>query len=156
MTEPRLPAGSPLSEPLSEPSTEPSLAPVTWQTLAHAPEPGTLLGQVEDVADGQVILREVFAAADGAQKHPFKFLLLRSGSEIKAYANRCAHFGVPLAVRQEHLVYRPHTSISCNVHYARYRWSDGVCDLGDCEGEALITIPVQVDAQGHIRIAEAA
>ena len=152
MTEPRLPAGTPSSEP----SYEPSLAPVTWQTLAHAPEPGTLLGQVEDVADGQVILCEVFAASDGAQQHPFKFLLLRSGSEIKAYANRCAHFGVPLAVRQEHLKFQPHASIRCNVHYARYRWSDGVCELGDCVGEALITIPVQVDAQGHIRIAVAA
>jgi nitrite reductase/ring-hydroxylating ferredoxin subunit len=67
--------------------------------------------------------------------------------------NRCAHFGVPLAARQDLLIFKPHTSISCNVHYARYRWSDGVCESGDCVGEALLPIPVQVDAQGHICMA---
>ena len=134
----------------------PSPAPATWQTLAHAPRSGALLGHVDDVQDGQILMREIFANTDSAQQHPFKILLLRSGTEIKAFANRCAHFGVPLAAKQEQLKFQPHISISCNVHYARYRWSDGVCDRGDCEGEALITIPVQVDAQGHIHIASAA
>jgi nitrite reductase/ring-hydroxylating ferredoxin subunit len=134
----------------------PSPAPAAWHTLAHAPRPGTLLGQVDDVQDGQVLMREIFVSSDSAQQQPFKILLLRSGTVIKAYANRCAHFGVPLAAKQEQLIFQPHTSITCNVHYARYRWSDGVCDKGECAGETLITIPVQVDAQGHIRIAEAA
>ena len=140
----------------ASPANSPSPAPASWQTLAHAPLPGALLGHVDDVQDGQVLMREIYADADRAQQHPFKILLLRSGSSIKAYANRCAHFGVPLAARQEQLIFQPHTSISCNVHYARYRWSDGVCDRGECAGEALIAIPVQMDAQGYIRIAEAA
>ena len=131
----------------------PPPAPPLWHTLPHAPAPGTLLGHVEEVPDGQVLLRQVFDAADDAQKHPFKFLLLRSGQSVTAFANRCAHFGVPLAARQEHLKFQPHTSISCNVHYARYRWSDGVCDWGDCEGESLVAIPLHVDAQGAISIA---
>ncbi len=134
----------------------PSPAPATWQTLAHAPLPGALLGHEDDVQDGQALMREIFANAHSAQQQPFKILLLRSGTAIKAYANRCAHFGVPLAAKQEQLIFQPHTSITCNVHYARYRWSDGVCDRGECSGEALITIPVQVDAQGYIRIADAA
>ena len=128
-------------------------APPLWHTLPHAPAPGTLLGHVDEVGDGQVLLRQVFAATDSVQQHPFKLLLLRSGQSVTAFANRCAHFGVPLAAKQEHLKFQPHTSISCNVHYARYRWSDGVCDLGDCEGEALIAIPLHVDAQGAITIA---
>jgi nitrite reductase/ring-hydroxylating ferredoxin subunit len=101
-------------------------------------------------------MHQVFTATDAGQSAPFKILLLRSGSEIKAFANRCAHFGVPLAAQQEQLKFQPHTSITCNVHYARYRWSDGICDKGECEGEALIAIPVQVDAQGRICIAPAA
>jgi nitrite reductase/ring-hydroxylating ferredoxin subunit len=60
---------------------------------------------------------------------------------------------VPLAARQDLLKFQPHESITCNVHYARYRWSDGVCDRGDCLGEALIAIPLQVDEAGLIRIA---
>jgi len=81
--------------------------------------------------------------------------LLRSGAEVKAYANRCAHFGVPLAGKQEHMQFVPHISLVCNVHYARFRWSDGLCDRGDCEGDSLIAIPLDVDAQGTIRIASA-
>jgi nitrite reductase/ring-hydroxylating ferredoxin subunit len=138
---------------MTDPSATASAA-APWQALAHAPLPGTLLGHVDDVPDGQVVMRDIFTSADSAQQAPFRILLLRSGAEIKAYANRCAHFGVPLAARQEQLKFQPHASISCNVHYARYRWSDGVCDRGDCVGEALTAIPVQVDAQGQIRIAQ--
>jgi nitrite reductase/ring-hydroxylating ferredoxin subunit len=144
-----------MTEPSATASTpSPALAP--WQTLTHAPLPGTLLGHLDEVQDGQVLMRDIFASADSTQQQAFKILLWLSGTDIKAYANRCAHFGVPLAAKQDQLKFQPHTSISCNVHYARYRWSDGVCDKGDCEGEALISIPVQVDAQGHIHIAQTA
>jgi nitrite reductase/ring-hydroxylating ferredoxin subunit len=84
---------------------------------------------------------------------PFRVLLLRSGPNVRAFVNRCAHFGVPLAQRQDLLIFQPHTSITCNVHYARYRWNDGVCIAGDCEGESLLPIPVTVDATGRICIA---
>ena len=86
---------------------------------------------------------------------PFRYLLLRSGDTVHAYVNRCAHFGVPLAAKPEQLIFKPHASISCNVHYARYRWSDGFCESGDCAGESLLPIPVVVDAQGQICIAAA-
>ena len=98
-------------------------------------------------------MHTVYDASDLAQAKPFAVLLLRSGAHIQAYVNRCAHFGVPLAAKQALLKFVPHTSISCNVHYARYRWSDGVCDRGDCEGESLIPIPVVMDAHGRICIA---
>ena len=74
---------------------------------------------------------------------------------MTAYVNRCAHFGVPLAARQEQLIFKPHTSITCNVHYARYRWADGVCESGECEGESLIAVPLDVRADGTIHIAAA-
>ena len=94
-------------------------------------------------------------APANAPQPPFRYLLLRTGSVVKAYVNRCAHFGVPLAVRQDLLIFKPHATVSCNVHYARYRWDDGVCESGDCEGESLLAIPVAVDADGRILIASA-
>jgi nitrite reductase/ring-hydroxylating ferredoxin subunit len=115
-----------------------------------------VLGQRALLLDGQVLLRHVFAGADTAQQHPFGILLLRSGLTVTAFVNRCAHFGMPLAVRQEHMQFVPHVSLSCNVHYARYRWSDGVCDRGACVGDALSAIALDVDAQGTIRIASPA
>jgi nitrite reductase/ring-hydroxylating ferredoxin subunit len=131
----------------------PMAAPPAWHTLANAPAPGTLIGHRDGLADGQVLLHQVFAASDSAQQNPYPILLLRSGQQVLAYANRCAHFGVPLAARQDLMQFVPHVSLTCNVHYARYRWSDGVCDRGDCEGESLVPIPLDVDAEGAIRIA---
>lgn len=81
---------------------------------------------------------------DGPTDKPFRLLVLRSGEVVFGYLNRCAHFGVPLAASVERLIFKPHLSISCNVHYARYRWADGYCELGDCEGESLLPVPLTV------------
>jgi len=128
--------------------------PCHWHEVPHAPAPGCVLGQRDTLPDGAPQLGQL--ATGGGPEKPFRYVLMRSGHAVTAYVNRCAHFGVPLAVRQEHLKFEPHQSISCNVHYARYRWSDGVCDRGECEGASLLSIPVVVDANGSICIARAA
>jgi len=127
---------------------------IHWYELPHAPPVGTVLAQRDALDDGQPQMTSVFAPDDAAQARAFKLLLLRSGADVNVFVNRCAHFGVPLAERPEQLIYKPFESISCNVHYARYRWSDGVCDRGDCEGESLVRVPVECDADGMVRIAE--
>ena len=126
--------------------TNPQNEPRIWHDLPHAPALGTVVCKLDTLPDGQATMLTV------GQDPGFKVLLLRSGEVAKAYVNRCAHFGVPLAAKQEQLLFKPHLSVSCNVHYARYRWADGVCESGDCEGEALLPIPVTVDAQGQICI----
>lgn len=97
----------------------------------------------------------VWTGNETASDKPFRYLLLRSGDTVRAYVNRCAHFGVPLAQKQEHLLVQAHTSLTCNVHYARYDWHTGRCLGGDCDGEGLLAIPVAVDTQGHITIGAA-
>lgn len=136
----------------------PRTDPRFWYELPNAPAVGTVLGHRDMLPDGQATLSTIDTIATDPSTpaaRPFRLLLLRSGSEIKAYVNRCAHFGVPLAAKQEHLLFQPHISVTCNVHYARYRWADGVCDQGECVGESLLAIPVEVDAQGQICIAPA-
>lgn len=118
-----------------------------WKTLPHAPEPGAVIGLLADLPDGGVELFDF-----GPAETPFRLLLLRSGDRVFAYVNRCAHFGVPLSANKAHLHFKPHVSVSCNVHYARFRWQDGFCDFGDCEGESLLSVPVAV-CDGEIRIA---
>ncbi len=127
--------------------------PPVWHSLPNAPEPGTSVAMLEELADGQATLRTLPSCGDAALAKPFTLVLLRAGNEVKAFVNRCAHFGVPLAAKQEQLIFKPLLSISCNVHYARYRWSDGVCEYGDCEGEALSPVPLQVSDNGQISIA---
>jgi nitrite reductase/ring-hydroxylating ferredoxin subunit len=119
--------------------------PKHWYELANAPVAGTILGHLNDIADGQVHMVST--------PQTFKVLLLRSADSVHAFVNRCAHFGVPLAARQEQLMFKPHQSITCNVHYARFRWTDGACESGECDGVGLLPIPVECDAGGNIRIA---
>ena len=134
-------------------SMTPPTEPRYWHEVPNAPAPGAVLGNLHTVSDGTPAMLTL--ESPGTEDKPFRYLLLRSGDTVHAYVNRCAHFGVPLAARQEQLIFKPHASITCNVHYARYRWSDGVCELGDCVGESLMPIPVVVDAQGQICIAVA-
>ena len=83
----------------------------------------------------------------------FKLLVLREGNTVRAFANRCAHFGVPLAAQPSQLIQVPLRSITCNVHYAKYRWEDGGCESGECDGESLVPVPITVNAQGQVFIA---
>jgi nitrite reductase/ring-hydroxylating ferredoxin subunit len=101
--------------------------PRHWHEVPCAPLPGTVLGHIRTVADGSATMAETTDAANSDGSGVFRYLLLRSGSEVRAYVNRCAHFGVPLAAQQDLLKFQPHVRITCNVHYAHYRWSDGVC-----------------------------
>lgn len=82
----------------------------------------------------------------------FRLLVLRSGERCLGYENRCPHFQLPLAARDAHLVIQPHESVSCNVHYARFRWEDGHCEAGECVGESLSPVPLAV-VDGEVRFA---
>ena len=118
-----------------------------WKDFPGAPDHGFILASLNDIPDAGAHL---MSTGNGAQ--PYKIILLRSGQDVFAYMNRCAHFGVPLASKVAHLYAKPNTSITCSVHYARYRWHDGVCEQGECVGERLIKIPVVV-VSGNVVVA---
>ncbi|MEI6803859.1 MAG: Rieske 2Fe-2S domain-containing protein [Burkholderiales bacterium] len=123
-----------------------------WNTLPNAPAPGTVLGQRDDFADGQATLLKLPVPGKPATQ-TFGLVVLRDGNALRAYVNRCPHFGVVLAGRQEHLIQTSGVSLSCNVHYARFRWSDGLCESGECVGESLIPVALVVSASGQVCIA---
>ncbi|OYU44616.1 MAG: hypothetical protein CFE44_11990 [Burkholderiales bacterium PBB4] len=124
-------------------------AATPWFELPHAPAPGTVVGTLADFADGAATMAELVSAAGSP---PFKMLVLRQGDQVHAFANRCSHFGVPLAARQAQLIYTPLKSLTCNVHYARYAWRTGACEAGECDGEALSPVPLVLDAHGALRV----
>jgi nitrite reductase/ring-hydroxylating ferredoxin subunit len=112
---------------------------INWFQLPNAPAEGTYVAMLDEIADGSVQLYRF-----GSEDKPFRLLLMRSGQGLVAYVNRCAHFGVPLAETMRHLIFTPHQTLSCNVHYARYRWGDGACVSGECAGEGLIPVSLSV------------
>ena len=98
-----------------------------WSTLPHAPAPGiALLCQRDALPDGQATLWQLDTG--GGPGKAFKLLLLRSGLQVTAFVNRCAH-------------------------YARYRLADGGCDTGECDGEGLIPVPLHIADDGSLSIA---
>jgi nitrite reductase/ring-hydroxylating ferredoxin subunit len=90
--------------------------------------------QFAELADNSVRMFETLLPE---QEKPFRILVLREGEGVRGFENRCPHFGVPLATTQAHLIFQPGISLTCNTHYARFRWDDGLCDRGDCLGESL-------------------
>lgn len=109
----------------------------------------------EDIPDGGARLLAIVEGEpvfDAVPAHVFSLVLARSGAEIRAWVNRCAHFGVPLARKQSQLIFVAGRSISCNVHYARYAWEDGRCLSDECAGEGLVALPLAEEADGTLRI----
>ncbi len=94
------------------------------------------------VPDGGVRMIEVA----GSDLIPIRLLVLREVERVWGFENRCPHFGVPLAAKEKQLIFEAGVSMTCNTHYARFRWRDGVCDRGDCEGEALTVAALSVSA----------
>lgn len=131
---------------------DPSATPRHWHELPNAPAVGTAVLALAELDDGQARLVDL-PAPNGPPEAVFRLILARSGTQVLAYVNRCAHFGVPLAQRQEHLIFTPHERLTCNVHYARYRWKDGSCESGECDGEGLLAVPLVCDDAGLLRIA---
>jgi nitrite reductase/ring-hydroxylating ferredoxin subunit len=130
-----------------------SNSPQHWFDLPRAPAPGTALGPANELPDGQATLLALDTSGGASQ--PFRLLLLRDGAQVRAFVNRCPHFGVPLAAKQSLLISKPGNSLTCNVHYARFRWSDGVCESGECVGEGLMPVPLDVSADGQLYIGAA-
>lgn len=118
-----------------------------WNAQPNAPLPGTHLGAIDDIDDGGVR-----TLALGKMPPFFQLILLRSGLRVFGYLNRCAHFGVPLASQPHPLLFESNKFIQCNVHYARFDWESGLCIAGDCEGDYLEKLPIDV-VDGQIFIA---
>lgn len=115
--------------------------------MPASPPAGTPVCRLDDLPDGGGLM---FAFALPAGE--FRLLVLRSGRQCYGYENRCPHFGIPLAARDDQLILEPHLSVSCNTHYARFRWQDGYCEAGDCAGESLAPVALAVEA-GIVRFA---
>ena len=111
------------------------------------PTPGYEVCALEAIPDGR---GRIFQFS--IEQQEFQLLVLRSGGRCYGYINRCPHFGVPLATCDSQLICESNRWVKCNVHYARFRWQDGFCEAGECEGESLQSVPLEVKS-GKILVA---
>jgi nitrite reductase/ring-hydroxylating ferredoxin subunit len=78
-------------------------------------------------------------------------VVLRRSDETWAYRNLCPHFSIPLN-------YEPNTFwaydaelLMCAHHSAMFRFEDGVCIDGPCQGASLTPVAIRIEA-GHVFI----
>jgi len=113
--------------------------PTIWHEFPGVPVPGSDVCALDDIPDGG---GRMFAFGCGEDK--FRLLVLREHEKCLGYVNSCPHFGMPLARQNKSLIIDPYRSVRCNVHLASFRWQDGYCDSGDCEGASLVSVPLEV------------
>ncbi|MBF0187955.1 MAG: Rieske 2Fe-2S domain-containing protein [Magnetococcales bacterium] len=123
-----------------------------WNDHPEAPPAGMLLCALDEIEDGTAKGIEF-----GDEKDPFRVVVIRHKDQVTAYVNGCRHFeGQPLEAGSKSFLLDEldgeEPGILCRVHYARYRISDGSCTFGECGGDGLTPIPVEVD-DGYIQIA---
>ena len=121
--------------------------PTVWSRHAHAPAAGTALMSLDAIPDGQG--REV---AFGPEHDELSMFIVRRGAAVFGYVNVCPHFSLKLNYKRDQFTTRDGGEIMCSMHYALFRIDDGMCIEGACEGRALDPVPLEITAEGVIRI----
>lgn len=93
--------------------------------LADLPDPGTY----------------EFAVGEG--DWPLRGFIVRQGTRLRAYVNRCPHAGHMLNLKPNRF-FGPGDLLLCSSHGALFEPMTGACVAGPCTGESLEALPVEV------------
>lgn len=89
----------------------------------------------------------------GGGEWPVRGFIVRSGTAVHAYLNRCAHMALPLNMLPDRFLTHDGSLILCTAHGALFEKSTGYCIAGPCNGQSLQRVPVQV-AAGCVMLAD--
>ncbi|AVG40160.1 hypothetical protein LMG6001_05722 [Achromobacter insolitus] len=98
---------------------------------------GAALCWLDDIPDGGSLTVN-FAAQP--------VILLRRGEAVWAYLNRCPHFSVTLDAAHGAVLTYEAQVLMCAHHSALFRFEDGLCIEGPCQGAALDAVPLRQHA----------
>jgi nitrite reductase/ring-hydroxylating ferredoxin subunit len=121
--------------------------PWLWRTRPRAPAPGTVLGRLAEIEDGQA--REYLF---GRGTTVFSMFVVRKGARAFGYLNICPHYSMPLNYRAQEFMNDDGSRIRCSMHFAEYRIEDGFGVAGAGENCWLDPVPVVV-RDGFVAIA---
>ena len=89
----------------------------------------------------------------GGGDWPVRGFVVRSGTAVHAYLNRCAHLALPLNMLPDRFLTHDGSLILCTAHGALFEKGTGYCVAGPCIGQSLQRVPVQV-AAGCVMLAD--
>lgn len=85
----------------------------------------------------------------GSGAWPLQCFLVKVGTEVRGYVNRCAHLALPLNLLPDRFLTYDASMILCTAHGAIFEKASGFCVAGPCAGLSLATIAVRV-ADGYV------
>jgi nitrite reductase/ring-hydroxylating ferredoxin subunit len=115
--------------------------PTLWRLRPRAPMPGTVLGPLADIRDGDA--REyVF----GRGTTVFSMFVVRRGRSVYGYLNICPHYSSPLNYRAGEFLSEDRRFIRCTMHFSEFRIEDGFGVSGAAERCWLDPVPVHIES----------
>lgn len=93
------------------------------------------------------------AFAIGAGDWPLRGFIVRAGSSVQGYVNRCPHAGHPLNLLPDRFLTDDGALILCCSHGALFEKSTGYCVAGPCAGRSLISIELEI-RDGFVLVAD--
>ena len=114
--------------------------PALWRLRPRAPMPGTVLGPLSDIPDGDA-KEYIF----GRGTTVFSMFVVRRGQSVYGYLNICPHYSSPLNYRAGEFLSEDKRFIRCTMHFSEFRVEDGYGLTGAAERCWLDPVPVHVE-----------
>ena len=89
----------------------------------------------------------------GTGDWPLRGFVVRTGTEVRGYVNRCPHAGHPLNLLPNRFLTPDGALILCSSHGALFEKQTGYCVAGPCAGRSLRAVPLEVQA-GFVMLAD--
>jgi nitrite reductase/ring-hydroxylating ferredoxin subunit len=115
--------------------------PALWRLRPRAPMPGTVLGPLVDIRDGDA-KEYVF----GRGTTVFSMFVVRRGRSVYGYLNICPHYSSPLNYRAGEFLSEDRRFIRCTMHFSEFRIEDGFGVSGAAERCWLDPVPVHIES----------
>ena len=104
----------------------------------YATPAGVILGPLDAIADGGA--RNYVLEMRAGRFHGF---VVREGTRVFGYVDRCPHMGLPLAQQLDAYLSPDGELIQCSWHGALFRIDDGACVAGARAGARLRQWPIE-------------
>lgn len=97
--------------------------------------------------------RSARAFTIGRGDWPLRGLVVRAGSEVCGYLNRCPHAGHPLDLVPGRFLTADGSLLLCSSHGALFEKATGCCVAGPCAGRALTSVALKIES-GYVMLAD--
>jgi nitrite reductase/ring-hydroxylating ferredoxin subunit len=94
-------------------------------------------------AIGDIAVDFAIVVALGRGSGGLEIIVVRDAAGVRGFVNVCPHNPLPLNIDSR--IYSHDQHVHCDHHFAKFRFSDGMCTAGACIGEGLAPVALHVE-----------